>query len=104
MLTPWAALMAEAWPYLMSDWPKHASYRAGLCHARLQADWATSQPMVQPIWTCIVINLLFSITPFSSMQMENNRVKLLKFYLDSWLVINLCSIGHSWVGLGRIIS
>jgi len=50
------------------------------------------------------ITLLFSIAHFMGMQMENNRVMLLKFRSDSLLVINRCSIGHSWVGLGTIFS
>jgi hypothetical protein len=38
------------------------------------------------------ITLLLSIAPFMGMQMENNGVMLLKFCLDSLLVIT-----HGWV-------
>jgi len=48
--------------------------------------------------------MLVSITPFMGMQIENNGVMLLKFRFDSLLIINCCSIGHSWVGLGTIFS
>jgi hypothetical protein len=50
------------------------------------------------------ITLLFSVAPLSGMQLENNRVMLLKFYSDSLLIINSCFVGHSWVGLGHILS
>jgi hypothetical protein len=51
-----------------------------------------------------VITLLFSIALLSSMQLENNGVMLLKFHSDPLLITNPCFVGHSWVGLGPIIS
>jgi hypothetical protein len=51
-----------------------------------------------------VITLLFSVAPLSDVQLENNGVILLKFYSDSLLITNPCFIGHSWVGLGHILS
>jgi hypothetical protein len=42
-----------------------------------------------------VIILLFFIAPLSDVQLENNRVMLLKFYSDSLLVINSSFVGHS---------
>jgi hypothetical protein len=51
-----------------------------------------------------VITLLFSVAPLSGMQLENNRVMLLKFHLDTLLITNPCFTGHSWVGLGPILS
>jgi hypothetical protein len=50
------------------------------------------------------ILLLFSITSFLGMQMENNGVIRSKFHLNSWFVINPCSVNHSWVDLGFILS
>jgi hypothetical protein len=51
-----------------------------------------------------VITLLFFIAPLSSVQLENNGVMLLKFCLDSLLIINPCFVSHSWVGLGPTLS
>jgi hypothetical protein len=50
-----------------------------------------------------VIILLFFIAPLSDVQLENNRVMLLKFHSDSLLVIDSSFVGHSWVGLGSIL-
>jgi hypothetical protein len=50
------------------------------------------------------IILLFSVALLSRVQLENNRVMLLKFHSDSLLITNPCFIGHSWVGLGPILS
>jgi hypothetical protein len=50
------------------------------------------------------IILLFSVAPLLGVQLENNGVMLPKFYLDSLLITNLCFVGHSWVGLGPILS
>jgi hypothetical protein len=50
------------------------------------------------------ITLLFSIAPFSSVQMENNMVMFLYFHLDLWLIINSCSVGHSLVDLEPLLS
>jgi hypothetical protein len=51
-----------------------------------------------------VITLLFSVAPLSGVQLENIGVMLLEFHLDSLLIINPCFAGHSWVGLGPILS
>jgi hypothetical protein len=51
-----------------------------------------------------VITLLFSVAPLSGVQLKNSGVMLLEFRSDSLLVTNPCFIGHSWVGLGPIIS
>jgi hypothetical protein len=51
-----------------------------------------------------VITLLFSVAPLSGMQLESSRVMLPEFRSDSLLVTNPCFVGHSWVGLGPIIS
>jgi hypothetical protein len=37
-------------------------------------------------------------------QLENRGVMLPKFHLDSLLDTNPCFVGHSWVGLGPILS
>jgi hypothetical protein len=50
------------------------------------------------------ITLLFFIAPLSGVQLENNRVMLPKFHSDLLLVTNPCFVGHSWVGLGPILS
>jgi hypothetical protein len=50
------------------------------------------------------ITLLFSIALLSGVQLENNGVMLSKFCSDSFLVTNLCFVGHSWVDLGPILS
>jgi hypothetical protein len=50
------------------------------------------------------ITLMFSIAPFSDVQMENIRVMLSKFCLNLCLVINTDSIDHSYVGLVHILS
>jgi hypothetical protein len=50
------------------------------------------------------MTLLFSVVPLSDVQLENNGVMLPKFYSDSLLITNPCFSGHSWVGLGLIIS
>jgi hypothetical protein len=52
----------------------------------------------------VVITLLFSVAPLSGVQLENNRVMLLKFRSDLWVITNPCFVGHSWVGLGPILS
>jgi hypothetical protein len=36
--------------------------------------------------------------------LENNVVILPKFSSDLLLIINPCFVGHSWVGLGHILS
>jgi hypothetical protein len=51
-----------------------------------------------------VITMLFCIAPLSSVQLENNGVMLMKFCFDSWVVTNSDLVGHSWVGLGPILS
>jgi hypothetical protein len=51
-----------------------------------------------------VIILLFSVAPLSGVQLENNGVMLPKFHSDSWVIINPCFVGHSYVGLGPILS
>jgi hypothetical protein len=47
--------------------------------------------------------MLFSVAPFSDVQLENGEIMLLKFHYDSWVVINSCFVSHSKVGLGDII-
>jgi hypothetical protein len=51
-----------------------------------------------------VITLLFSVAPLSGVQLKNNGVMLPKFRSDSWVITNPCFVGHSWVGLGLILS
>jgi hypothetical protein len=51
-----------------------------------------------------IITLLFSVAQLSGVQLENNRVMLPKFHSDSWVITNLCFVGHSWVGLVPILS
>jgi hypothetical protein len=51
-----------------------------------------------------VITLLFSVAPLSGVQLENSGVMLPKFRLDSWVLTDPCFVGHSWVGLGPILS
>jgi hypothetical protein len=51
-----------------------------------------------------VINLLFSVASLSGVQLENNKVMLLKFHSDSCVITNPCFVSHSWVGLGPILS
>jgi hypothetical protein len=41
------------------------------------------------------ITLLFSVAPLSDMPLENSRVMLPEFRLDSLLVTNSCFIGRS---------
>jgi hypothetical protein len=50
------------------------------------------------------IPLLFSVAPLSDVQLENSGVMLPKFHSDSLLVTNPRFVGHSWVGLGPILS
>jgi hypothetical protein len=51
-----------------------------------------------------VITLLFYVAPLSGVQLENSGVMLPKFHSNSWVIINPCFVGHSWVGLGHILS
>jgi hypothetical protein len=51
-----------------------------------------------------VITLLFSVASLSGMQLEDIGVMLPTFCSDSWVITNPCFIGHSWVGLGPILS
>jgi hypothetical protein len=51
-----------------------------------------------------IITLLFSVAPLLGVQLENNGVMLPKFRSDSWVITNPCFFGHSWVGLGPILS
>jgi hypothetical protein len=51
-----------------------------------------------------VITLLFSVAPLSDVQLENNGVILSKFRSDSFVITNPFFVGHSWVGLGPILS
>jgi hypothetical protein len=51
-----------------------------------------------------VITLLFSVAPLSDVQLENSGVMLSEFRSDSLLITNPYFAGHSWVGLGHIIS
>jgi hypothetical protein len=51
-----------------------------------------------------VITLLFSVAPLLGVQLKNSGVMLPEFRSDSLFVTNPCFIGHSWVGLGPIIS
>jgi hypothetical protein len=51
-----------------------------------------------------IITLLFSVAPLSGVQLENSGVILPKFHPDSWVITNLCFVGHSWMGLGPILS
>jgi low temperature requirement protein LtrA len=51
-----------------------------------------------------VIILLFSVAPLSGVQLENSGIMLLEFRSESLLVTNSCFVGHSWVGLGPILS
>jgi hypothetical protein len=51
-----------------------------------------------------VITLLFSVASLSGMQLENSRIMLPKFCSDSLLVTNPYFVGHSWMGLGHILS
>jgi hypothetical protein len=51
-----------------------------------------------------IIILLFSVAPLSGMQLENSGVMVPKFRSDSWVITNPCFVGHSWVGLGPMLS
>jgi hypothetical protein len=51
-----------------------------------------------------IITLLFSVVPLSGMQLENSEVMLPEFRPDSLLITNPYFVGHSWVGLGPILS
>jgi hypothetical protein len=51
-----------------------------------------------------VITVLFSVAPLSGVQLKNCGVMLPELRSDSLLVTNPCFIGHSWVGLGHILS
>jgi hypothetical protein len=41
---------------------------------------------------------IVSVAPLSGVQLESNRVMLLKFRSDSLLIINPCFVDHSWGG------
>jgi low temperature requirement protein LtrA len=48
--------------------------------------------------------LLFSVALLLGVQLENSGIMLSKFHSDSLHVTNPCFVGHSWVGLGPILS